>query len=47
MKKKVAIIGFTGNAKIYYNELRRSENFELVGIFDGVQNHEICTRITT
>ena len=45
MKKKVAIIGFTGNAKIYYNELRRSENFELVGIFDGVQNHEICTRI--
>jgi len=45
MKKRVAIIGFGNDAKHYYNELRRSEHFELAAIFDGVQNSEICGRI--
>ena len=45
MKKRVAIIGFGNDAKYYYNELRRSEHFELAAIFDGVQNSEICGRI--
>ena len=40
MKKRVAIIGFGNDAKHYYNELRRSEYFELAAIFDGVQNSE-------
>ena len=45
MKKRVAIIGFGNDAKHYYNELRRSEHFELAAIFDGVQNNEIYGRI--
>ena len=45
MKKRVAIVGFGNRARHYYNELRRSEHFELAAIFDGVQNNEIYGRI--
>jgi len=38
MKKRVAIVGFGNDAKCYYNELRRSEHFELAAVFDGVAN---------
>ena len=45
MKKRLGIIGFDDIAKIHYNELRRSDFFEVVGIYScepqGVCKHEI------
>lgn len=33
MKKRLGIVGFDDNTKLHYNELRRSDFFEVVGIF--------------
>ena len=44
MKKRVAIIGFDDVGKCHYNELRRSDEFELVGIFSK-KTHENYSRI--
>ncbi|WP_173030822.1 Gfo/Idh/MocA family oxidoreductase [Campylobacter sp. CCUG 57310] len=35
MKKRLAIIGFEDIGKMHYNELRRSDDFELVGIYSN------------